>query len=265
MIPDVYFVGPRKCATTWLYDFYKKSSDVALCRAAKEIFYFDRFYHKGTDWYESYYDFSTSNPILEFSPSYFGKSDVPGRIKELAPNAKVVITLRDPVNRLVSDYQHHKKHGHVGSGIVSAIEDSESLKEQLDYGSHIKRWKKVFGESNVLILYHEDMKEKPIEYVNKINGFIGVSGASQVQIDSVARSNEAGSPRNRLLSKVVTRVSFYMRSIGAVRLIAFFKKIGIKRIVFKEGVEGGVISDQDLAQVKSFLSRETERYENREY
>ena len=65
----------------------------------------DRNYQKGPDWYlEQLPAASYGQVVVEKTPRYFVESKIPQRIRSLLPDVKLIIVLRNPIDRLVSDW-----------------------------------------------------------------------------------------------------------------------------------------------------------------
>lgn len=119
--PDFIIAGARKCGTTSLYHYLALHPQV-LPALKKEIFYFDQHYEEGTAWYRAHFptrlettlrQFVTGKPVMtgEATASYFFHPDVPDRILETRPNARLLFILRDPVDAVYSAYQFGIKVG----------------------------------------------------------------------------------------------------------------------------------------------------------
>lgn len=77
--------------------------------AGQEIHYFDLNHEKGLEWYIENMPSVTGDQIVtEKSPAYFHTSKVPKKVFEFDPNVKLLLILRDPVKRLISDYNQFR-------------------------------------------------------------------------------------------------------------------------------------------------------------
>ena len=120
-LPNFLIIGESKCGTTSLYDNLiqhpqilpsKGNGDNTIVDATvplgvKEIRFFDKNYHKGWDWYQSCFPECPEGCITgEASPTYFGRGTAMKRILEVMPDTKLILMLRNPVDRLISHYNH---------------------------------------------------------------------------------------------------------------------------------------------------------------
>ncbi|XP_033105466.1 heparan sulfate glucosamine 3-O-sulfotransferase 1-like [Anneissia japonica] len=105
-LPDALIVGVKKAGTSALKSFLCFHPEVIASHF--ELHYFDVRYFLGIEWYTSNLPYATANQkVLEKTPKYFIYPDVPRRIcDDISPNVKIIIILRDPVTRAISDYVH---------------------------------------------------------------------------------------------------------------------------------------------------------------
>ena len=121
-LPDFIIIGAMKTGSTSLYGFVVQHPAIAPA-AKKTLQYFFRNYEFGELWYRSnfptnlqrYSFYKKTNQKLisgEASPTYFFYPTVPGRMKKILPNVKLIVILRNPVDRAYSHYYHTKRlHG----------------------------------------------------------------------------------------------------------------------------------------------------------
>ena len=103
-LPDAVIIGIRKCGTRALLAFLNRHPFVRS--AGKEIHFFDNSYYLGTDWYRQQMPPATeSEVVIEKTPGYFIEPEAPQRVMNtLGPGVKLILVVRDPVERTVSDY-----------------------------------------------------------------------------------------------------------------------------------------------------------------
>ena len=110
MLPDFVIIGAQKSGTTSLDEFVYQHP--AILPAAKGVHcYFALHYKKGEDWYRLRFPIRASQKFLsgEGSPIYLFYPWVPGRMKKLLPDVKLIVILRNPVDRAYSHYHHTKR------------------------------------------------------------------------------------------------------------------------------------------------------------
>ena len=111
-LPDFLIIGAQKCGTTFLYQLLVQHPRVKPA-FLKEVHYFDLNFEKGNNWYRSNFPLQMRNPRTyvtgEASPYYLFHPYAPERASTVVPDAKLIILLRDPVDRAYSHYQHQVK------------------------------------------------------------------------------------------------------------------------------------------------------------
>jgi hypothetical protein len=109
--PDFLIIGAQKCGTTSLFYYLSQHPDLNMPKE-KEIHFFDLQYDKGVDWY---YSLFAKKPFMktwlsgEASPYYLFHPLVPERVFKHLPKIKIIVLLRNPVDRAYSHFMHQKK------------------------------------------------------------------------------------------------------------------------------------------------------------
>ena len=95
----------RKCGTRALLEFLNIHPWVQ--KASDEVHFFDddSRYSLGLEWYRNQMPYSLPEEVtIEKSPAYFVTESVPRRIRTMNASTKLIVIVRDPVTRLISDY-----------------------------------------------------------------------------------------------------------------------------------------------------------------
>jgi [heparan sulfate]-glucosamine 3-sulfotransferase 5 len=104
-LPQAIIIGTRKGGTRALAKFLEINP--AIRSAHNEVHFFDRpeNYKLGLEWYRNQMPLTNENQItIEKSPAYFVTNGVPERIKAMNASIKLIVIMRDPVTRLISDF-----------------------------------------------------------------------------------------------------------------------------------------------------------------
>lgn len=108
--PSFIIIGTQKGGTTSLYNYLAKHPNVEPA-FQKEIHFFSKYYDNGFNWYRSNFPFYKPDFITgEASPNYIFCPYSPKRVFEALPDVKLIVLLRNPVDRAFSHY-HHKLRG----------------------------------------------------------------------------------------------------------------------------------------------------------
>ncbi|XP_004685130.1 PREDICTED: heparan sulfate glucosamine 3-O-sulfotransferase 3B1 [Condylura cristata] len=102
-LPQAIIIGVKKGGTRALLEFLRVHPDVRAVGA--EPHFFDRSYDKGLAWYRDLMPRTLDGQItMEKTPSYFVTREAPARISAMSKDTKLIVVVRDPVTRAISDY-----------------------------------------------------------------------------------------------------------------------------------------------------------------
>ncbi|WP_420973484.1 sulfotransferase family protein [Bacillus thuringiensis] len=125
LIPHFLIIGAQKCGTTSLYNYLIQHPQV--CAASqKELHFFDIYFQKGLNWYYNQFPLIKLNKLIitgEASPYYLFHPHAPKRIAKTLPNVKLIVLLRNPVDRAYSHYYHQVKMKTESLSFRQAIEE----------------------------------------------------------------------------------------------------------------------------------------------
>ncbi|XP_059139896.1 heparan sulfate glucosamine 3-O-sulfotransferase 1-like [Physella acuta] len=191
--PSALVIGARKAGTRALLRFINLHPDVVI--SAKELHYFDSFYEKSFDWYRRQMPLSLPHQLtIEKTPNYFVDLNVPKRVYHFNPSIKLILVVRNPIDRAVSDYVQLKfklmkkqQKKRLENGTIFSFGDFEDyifventsevnksyapIKRSL-YSCHLERWLTYFRLSQILVVDGENLKVKPWEETQKVETFL---------------------------------------------------------------------------------------------
>jgi hypothetical protein len=215
--PTYVGIGAQKCASTWLHRILAEHPDIAV-PAAKEIDFFSWHYDRGYQWYERC--FATDDAVArqrgEISPSYFCEPSVPARVARYAPDVKILLSLRDPVQRALSNHRHEVREGHLVGPDLSfeaGLANNPMYVEQGRYATHLRRWLQYFPREQLLVVLMDDVEQRPNEVCRTVYRFLGVDEAF-VPAGLQQRYNRSYASRSRWLTVVKDRVYGATRAPG---------------------------------------------------
>ena len=108
---DFVGIGAQKCATSWIYNALKEHPDVYVSDP-KELDFFSCHYNLGFFWYDQHFrDAGNAGVAGEISPSYLCDLSAPERAFEYNSRLKVIVVLREPVERAYSNHLHEVRSG----------------------------------------------------------------------------------------------------------------------------------------------------------
>ena len=108
-IPSAIIIGVRKAGTRALLDMLKMHPQIAAAKYEIHFFDDDINYEKGNSWYLKKLTASFPDQMtIEKTPRYFVEENVPARMKELNKDMKMILIVRNPVDRIISSYAQRK-------------------------------------------------------------------------------------------------------------------------------------------------------------
>jgi len=219
--PDFFVVGAPKAGTTALYEHLVATP--GICIPTKEVHYFDTgidrsmFFTPTVTDQSAYLGLYTACMPDELAgdctPSYLVDPFAPTRIAAANPNAKIIVLVRDPVDRAVSHFRFREERiGRNGRTLLEAVQASQLARVEGysdsylvhggRYSEGISRFRDVLGVDRVLVLFFEDLVTNPEDLVRSVTDFLGVPFAGCADLDWRAR-NASSLPRGRLAARLL--------------------------------------------------------------
>ena len=180
-IPDFLVLGITKCGTSSLYQDMIQHPKI-LGAKKKELHFFDndtRYAKNGIAWYvEQFPHKNTENDLIgEASPGYFWKQKCLRRIIQHCPRTKFIVSLRNPIKRVISEYFRRKRRGEEKLPFDQAIRQPQKFEYYLGagcYSEHLKRWFSCVPRNQIHLMFLEDMATDPKLEMNKVFKFLGL-------------------------------------------------------------------------------------------
>lgn len=219
-------IGAQKCASTWVHRVLSDHPDVAIS-LVKEIDFFSNYYDRGYQWYEKQLgDIGSAKAIGEVSPSYFSDTDTPDRVFLYNPGMRIVLSLRDPIERAYSSHLHEVRLGHfTGQNLdfEDGLANNPMYLEQSRYAQQLARWLAVFPLSQVLVLFQEGIRDAPLIQARNLYRFLGLAEGHQSWFLE-KKVNESRSIKSAYVDDFLKQVGRIGRSIGVGGVVEAVRK-----------------------------------------
>lgn len=205
LLPDFIIIGVARAGTTSLYEYLIEHPNIAPA-SRKEVHFFDYNFQDGMSWYrgqfpytlEKYYAQNIRKQVFttgEASPYYIFHPYAPKRIAEALPRVKLIVLLRNPVERAFSHYAWEASWGSEKLSFEEAIAcEEERIRVGEDklathysfnhqhfsylvrgkYAEQLETWFKLFPREQFLILRSEDMYSDAAAIFKQTVEFLGV-------------------------------------------------------------------------------------------
>lgn len=219
-IPDFIGIGTAKAATKWIFQCLKEHPEI--CTTLKrETKFFNREYNyrKGIEFYLSLFKHCPKNKIKgEFTSDYLLVPKTAKLIHAYFPKIKIFACLRNPVEKVYSEYHYHHKMKwrlSIYPTFEEAIERESGLIKEGYYHKQIKPYFNLFPKENILVLFYEEISENPFEFVKNLYTFLGVQNPDFIPSCINHRINITGSVYGK--NKIPFINAFLYRIIGRVK------------------------------------------------
>jgi Sulfotransferase domain len=208
-LPNFLLIGAQKSGTTWLAAMLAQHPEI-FSPKVKELHFFDLAdrYARGLEWYEAQFEgYAGEKAIGEATPNYLGIScevpedarnclqaqgvdsaqmespypnthnDIAALVHKALPDAKLIVLLRNPVDRAISSYFHHIRMRRIPPTrrIVDACTENGILSMGFYY-THLERWLRYYPRDRFLVLFYEQsVRENGRQTLSRVFDHLGVS------------------------------------------------------------------------------------------
>lgn len=178
MKPNFIGIGAQKCATSWVYRVLEDHPE-ALLSNPKELHFFSSRFDHGYQWYERHFaDREGVKAVGEYSTTYLYNADAAARAHAYNRDFRLIVTLRDPLDRAYSNHLHEVRAGHITSedhSFEACEADNPMYLQQCRYAEHLKKWLVHFPAQHMLVLFQEDIAANPTAQAVHLYRFLGLN------------------------------------------------------------------------------------------
>ncbi|XP_053710075.1 heparan sulfate glucosamine 3-O-sulfotransferase 3A1-like [Synchiropus splendidus] len=181
-LPQALIIGVKKGGTRALLEFLRVHPDIRAVGA--EPHFFDRNFDNGLEWYRDLMPKTLEGQItMEKTPSYFVTKEAPARISAMSRDTKLIVVVRDPVTRAISDYtQTLSKKPDIPSfesltfknRTTGLIDTSWSAIQIGIYAKHLDNWLQYFPMEQILFVSGERLISDPAGELGRVQDFLGL-------------------------------------------------------------------------------------------
>jgi len=207
--PNFLIIGALKAGTTSLHR-YLSDHPAVHCSSRKEVHYFSLGYPLGERWYLSHFPLETLAAttrlrhgvrlaVGEATPAYLFDPRSPGRVHAFEPRMKLIVVLRDPVERAYSHFQMERETRDETRSFEDALAWEEAeLMPELErwvadptyesplplfgrsyvargcYAEHLERWLALFPREQLLVLMSDELLDDPARALSRVEQFLEV-------------------------------------------------------------------------------------------
>lgn len=271
---DFFIVGAPKSGTTSLYHYLNEHPDIEMSSYKEPNFFSDESLQGQNIYYiknrvnslEKYHSlFKRKDNCLkgEASVSYLFYDDVPAKIMSYNSKAKIIIILRNPIERAYSHYLMDHSLGLISESFESIIQKKSKNRkahffyqqyvEVSKYTDQIQRYFQVFHKENIHIIDYEDFTKNTFYVVSCIFSFLGLNSDFRPSLEN--RHNVYTAPRNSLVRHFYTNIPF-RRSV--ISLLPRYLRHYIKRIFFTSDKKP-IMLDETQTFLKQYFKNDVKK------
>jgi hypothetical protein len=262
-LPNFLYVGPDKAGSSWLHEMLLKHPDVYLT-PAKDLYFFDRYYDRGTAWYASQFrDAGDQKIVGEVCQDYLFHPQAAARIEETLGPVRVMVSLRDPVERAWSSYLYMRKHGIGPDTFGKALRDRPELLEHGRYATGLDRFLERFPRELVHVALFDHLAKDPQGYLDAVTSFLGVE-ALPLEPDDLSARLPAARARSVLVASAVRHSADWVREHDGARIIGRVKRSPFVQRTLYRPIDRQRVrpAAEDVATVRAALAPEVAALES---
>jgi hypothetical protein len=237
-LPNFLIIGAAKAGTSTQHTYLRAHPEIFM-PARKELRFFAydgegddlTFPVKSLAEYESYFAGVTGEKAIgEATPRYLRTPDTPRKIREVVPDCRLIVSLRDPSERSFSSYMMVVRNQNL-TGVKSY---GEALKKFpifcRGYSEDLARYFQIFPREQIIVLRFEDLVRNPVGAAQTLFEFLQVDPTFEPEVERVA--NPGGLPKVRLLHGMLAnkRVMNFGKRYVPERLLELAKGVRNKNL-----------------------------------
>lgn len=221
--PTFLFIGPDKTGSTWMYEILRRHPG-AWVPPIKDLYFFDRYYDRGIDWYLSFFDDAPRSAMAvgEFSHDYLFSRQAAERIRSHLPGVKILTCLRDPAERTFSHYLYLVRSGLTRAPFGEALATFPELLVNSRYYEHLVHYFRRFDREQMGILWFETLESDAEGFGRDLLGQIGLPFLPDLPYES--RFLAASRPRSAVLARILKWGAGLFRRFGMPEMVGRVKR-----------------------------------------
>lgn len=179
-LPNFLIIGAMKGGTTSLWHYLRSHPQVFMPHNKELHFFSDgEVWSRGLQWYEGKFSElpPTAVAVGEASPSYSKHPQFPGvpaRIASVIPDVRLIYVIRQPIERMRSQYLHNVAAGLEHDPVEKALRSKPGYVNSSRYAMQIAYYLEHFHRDQLLVITSEDLRGDRIPTVRRVYEFLGI-------------------------------------------------------------------------------------------
>ncbi len=234
ILPTFIIPGAGKSGTSYVADVLGQHPDIFIPVFKEPAFFSTNqehgLYNKGISFYQlSFNGYKGQSHIGEASTIYMYDPDSPSLIKKYIPDVKLIFVLRNPIDRVYSNYWQEIKAGKNLKDFKSMLfQNHPRIQEMITisfYSNYLKKYMELFDSENILILFYDDLKANNKAFFKNIFEFLNLNEESEgINFDS--HVNVSAVPRSKLISRILRNQNLtqFVKALAPPGVLIHLKK-----------------------------------------
>lgn len=179
MLPNLVIIGAMKCGTVSLHKYLDLHPQISMSPIDElDFFVEERNWPRGTAWYESHFN-GPAQIVGERSTGYTKYpmfAGVPARMHNILPEAKLIYSVRDPIQRLISHYTHWYRKRYETRSLTEALanpRDNHYIQASMYY-MQLEQYLAYYPAANILVISAENLAQNRGETLKRVFQFLEV-------------------------------------------------------------------------------------------
>jgi hypothetical protein len=242
---DFIGIGAPRCGTSWVANVLRAHPEICISEP-KEVRYFNRMempvgrlkgnlnanFDQDISWYLKRFSHAKPGQLRgEISPVYLSDEHAAAAIKAQYADIKLIVCLRNPVDRAFSFYKLHRGNSIIDNmSFEDALEKEDVYVRTGMYGEHLERYLEQFDKDQILFIIFEDLIAEPKRELGRIFEFLGLE--APIDLDpSKFHTNESAKMRSNKLHKLAIRVSQWLIEHGLSKVLLLLRAMGAHKLL----------------------------------
>jgi len=207
VLPDFIIIGAGRAGTTALYTYLIQHPSIITASTdndapVADLHFFEYMISDKISWYKSHFPRKSKNSFVtgEFTSTYMYHKNVPERIFNLIPKIKLIVILRNPIDKAYSTYNQQSHFNEVTSSFEETIKAEfariDLIKNHIEYTNnnpnfdnyveyniirhgiyfnYLEKWFKIFPKKQIFVVDSNELENFPQQTLNKVFEFLNLS------------------------------------------------------------------------------------------
>lgn len=240
---DTLIIGAGRSGTTTLCKFLEQHNQVCFSKI-KEVHYFsiDELNKRGEEYYHSFFSHFENDKIVASADTYLLMDyDAIARVKAYNPDMRIIVMLRNPVDRAYSSYNYSVNYGYhqAYNSFLTSIEKEQNITDERNivqrnnlghfygslYNKHLIEWENTFPKKNFLILTTNQLKNNSSGIKQQLSEFLSINTFDKQGTNNSEKHNTNAVPKFRAFEQFLLNRDNPIRKFIRWVVPSFLKRI----------------------------------------